>query len=246
MREIASSAPFPVFTYHALYPFMDQFSSVLSNTTQCIAILLAIMAFITILLIPNRMSVIGVIFTVLSTQIGIVGFMSLWNINLDVISMIVIIMSIGFSVDFSAHISYHYLSADPTLCPLAKLTHTLESLGPPIMRGALTTLIGTMPVLFQPSYILSTFSKMMFLCITFGLVHSLLLLPCLLLMFGPIQEMDEDNPEESKKVSDTPVLGGQNLHLSFFRPNESEYSGSSSSGPVKESEEYNNARRSSF
>lgn len=35
-----------------------------------------------------------------------IGYMTLWAVNLDAISMITIIMSIGFAVDLTAHISY--------------------------------------------------------------------------------------------------------------------------------------------
>ncbi len=71
---------------------------------------MACMTAITLIFIPNKTCVIWVIFTIISVEVGVVGLMSIININLDVISMIMLIVSIGFSVDFSAHISYHYLS----------------------------------------------------------------------------------------------------------------------------------------
>jgi len=41
-----------------------------------------------------------------SMRAGVVGYMALWDISLDPVSMITIIMSIGFAIDFSAHITY--------------------------------------------------------------------------------------------------------------------------------------------
>jgi hypothetical protein len=37
--------------------------------------------------------------------------MTWWGVRLDGVALINLIMCIGFSVDFSAHICYHYLTA---------------------------------------------------------------------------------------------------------------------------------------
>lgn len=53
-------------------------------------------------------AIFSVILSILSISCGTVGYLHLWNVNLDAISLISMLMSIGFSVDYSAHICYHY------------------------------------------------------------------------------------------------------------------------------------------
>ncbi|XP_023324202.1 patched domain-containing protein 3 [Eurytemora carolleeae] len=185
VREIVDSAPFNVTIFHPFFQYFDQFSLVLPTTISCIVSCCICMSVITFFFIPNKICVIWVTFTVISVEIGVVGFMALAGINLDVISMIVLIMGIGFSVDFSAHISYHYLSAGEGLSPETKLKHCLHALGPAIIRGGSTTLLGVVGLIFHPSYITITFSRMIFMIIILGMLHGLLLLPVLLGIFGP-------------------------------------------------------------
>ena len=68
------------------------------------------MMIVSLILIPNPICSLWVAFSILSIELGVIGLMTLWNVNLDSISMINLIMCIGFSVDFSAHISYHFMS----------------------------------------------------------------------------------------------------------------------------------------
>ena len=185
LREVTDAAPFRVIVYNPLFPIFDQYSDVLPQTIQTVLICISVMAVVTLVFIPNRGSVAWVIFTIFSVELGVVGFMAHWGVNLDVISMIQLIMGIGFSVDCSAHISYHYLASDAHLPSHARLSSCLFSMGPPVLQGATTTILGVLPLLFQPSYVTRTFSKVILLVILLGLVHSLFLLPTLLTLAGP-------------------------------------------------------------
>ena len=135
LRELAASLPFKVILFHPLFFIFDQFAEVFNQTVCCVCLCVAIMAVIILLFIPSKICVIWVVFAVISVEVGVLGMMSYFGINLDVISMIVLIMGIGFSVDFSAHISYHYLSADQDHDPEERLAHCLHALGPPILQG---------------------------------------------------------------------------------------------------------------
>lgn len=134
--------------------------------------------------IPNILCSLWVAFSIISIEIGVVGYMALWDINLDSISMINLIMCIGFSVDFTAHICYAYM-ASKAKTPNERVSECLYSLGLPICQGSFSTILGVVALLLADSYIFSVFFKMVFMVIFFGAMHGLFLLPVLLSLFGP-------------------------------------------------------------
>ena len=76
-----------------------------------VAAALVCTACICLIFIPHVLSVISAVFSVFSISWGIFGILSLWNVDLDPLSMAALLMAIGFSVDFTAHISFHYYKA---------------------------------------------------------------------------------------------------------------------------------------
>ncbi|KAJ8396820.1 hypothetical protein AAFF_G00014190 [Aldrovandia affinis] len=122
------------------------------------------MLVVSLLLIPNPICSLWVTFTIASVIVGVAGFMALWDVNLDSISMINLIICIGFSVDFSVHISYAFVSSQKTPAN-AKACDALYNLGYPILQGAISTILGVVVLAAAESYIFRTFFKIMFLCI---------------------------------------------------------------------------------
>uniref|UniRef100_A0A914Y969 Uncharacterized protein n=1 Tax=Panagrolaimus superbus TaxID=310955 RepID=A0A914Y969_9BILA len=96
MREMASRYPqYNVTTFMPLWLFTDQYDIVVPNTIQNVGIAMLVMIIIALLLIPQPMCAIWVTASIASIDIGVVGYMTVWGVNLDAISMITIIMSIA-------------------------------------------------------------------------------------------------------------------------------------------------------
>ena len=167
-----------------------QFLLIRMVSFQAISLAALIMMIVALIFIPNSWCSLWVAFSIISIEVGVIGYMTLWNVNLDSISMINLIMCIGFSVDFSAHISYAYLTAKVSTKE-ERLQECLYSLGLPILQGALSTILGVSALVMAPSYLFVTFFKTVFLVIFFGAIHGLLLLPVLLSFFGPDSKIEE-------------------------------------------------------
>ncbi|XP_017304818.2 patched domain-containing protein 3-like, partial [Diaphorina citri] len=125
-----------------------------------------------------------VAFSIASIGTGVLGYMALWSVNLDSISMINLIMCTGFSVDFTAHICYSYMSSSSD-DPKERVREALYSVGLPIFQGAVSTILGVSALILADSYIFLVFFKMIFMVILFGALHGMFLLPVLLSIFGP-------------------------------------------------------------
>ncbi|XP_062376705.1 patched domain-containing protein 3-like [Sardina pilchardus] len=169
--------------YHPAFIYFDQYAVIVSNTIQNIIVATVAMLVIALLLIPHPLCSLWVTFAIASVIVGVAGFMALWDVNLDSISMINLVICIGFSVDFSAHISYAFVSSEKRSAN-AKAIDALSNLGYPIIQGALSTIAGVIVLSAAKSYIFRTFFKIMFLVISFGAVHGLVFIPVFLTFFG--------------------------------------------------------------
>lgn len=197
LRKVALDAPFNVTVFNPFFIYFDQFVLVRTTSIQAISLAAGVMMVISLIFIPNPLCSLWVAFSIVSIEVGVVGYMTLWGVNLDSISMINLIMCIGFSVDFSAHISYAYLAAKVDT-PAERVQECLYALGLPILQGGLSTILGITALIFAPSYIFITFFKTVFLVIFFGAMHGIFLLPVLLSVMGPGSCSSKRKP---KKVS---------------------------------------------
>lgn len=79
-----------------------------ANFIQTAVSAIILMTVLVYLFISDFYAVISVVISILSICLGTLAYLHLWDVNLDAVSLISMLMSVGFSVDYSAHICYHY------------------------------------------------------------------------------------------------------------------------------------------
>ncbi|KAK5970579.1 hypothetical protein GCK32_016180, partial [Trichostrongylus colubriformis] len=91
---------------------------------------------------------------------GVIGFMSQFSFDLDPILMACLLMTIGMSVDYIAHIAYHFQAGTRTEVekgvtvkirmesPRSRLEHTLRTVGWPMLQAGLSTVACIFPLTF--------------------------------------------------------------------------------------------------
>ncbi|KFU96662.1 Patched domain-containing protein 3, partial [Chaetura pelagica] len=182
LRETARQCSIPLMVYHPAFIYYDQYLVIVQNTIQNVVIAAGAMLIISLLLIPNPLCCLWVTFAIASVIVGVAGFMTFWNVNLDSISMINLVICIGFSVDFSAHISYAFVTSKETSAN-GRAIKALSQLGYPVLQGAVSTILGVVVLAAAKAYIFRTFFKIMFLVILFGALHGLVFIPVFLTFF---------------------------------------------------------------
>ncbi|KAA0704940.1 Patched domain-containing protein 3 RND-type protein RNDEu-3 [Triplophysa tibetana] len=120
--------------FHPMFIYLDQYTVIVTGTIQNVGFTTAVMFVISLILIPNPLCSLWVTFSIGSVITGVTGFMALWGVNLDSISMIILVVCIGFTVDFSAHISYAFVSSTKSTAD-ERMVDALFSLGYPVLQA---------------------------------------------------------------------------------------------------------------
>ncbi|VIO93034.1 Patched family protein [Brugia malayi] len=187
LREIASKySDMEIYTYEYSRMIADQLNIILPNTLLNDSIAIIVLVIISLLFIPNPICTFWIFIAIITIDIGVIGFLSLWNVKLDPISMITLIMAIGFSIEYCAHITYAFVSNPNKVTPFERCIEAMEKLAFPIIYGSMSTIFGVTILAFINSYMILVFFKTIFLVIIIGVFHALILLPIILSITAPI------------------------------------------------------------
>jgi hypothetical protein len=92
----------------------------------------------------------------------------------------------GLCVDYSAHIMHRFLTESGGR--EERVRTTLTNIGPAVFNGGVSTFLAFILLATSKSHVFSSFFKIFFLVVTFGLYHGLLFLPVLLSVVGPLPD----------------------------------------------------------
>ncbi|KRY17090.1 Patched-related protein 9 [Trichinella patagoniensis] len=195
------------FVFHPTFLLIDQDESVWRTLFQDVAVAVLIMTATVALFVSSLSGVVAVGLAVCSISAGVVALLSLWQVRVDIISMITITMSVGLSVDYVAHVAYHYVAIDqPT--SVDKLTVAFRHVVVPTLQSGFLATAGVSVLILVDSRMVETFVKTVLLAVTVGMFHGLVFLPTLLPLLCPAAG-DHQRRLETRRYS--PAFEGPKL-----------------------------------
>ena len=127
----------PVYAITYAFIFYEQYAVILQTTIRNIAICATAILIITLPYLINPKVTFAVFVGFISLMFELFGIMYLWGVSLNAISMIILVMGIGFSVDYSAHIAHAFVKSTKKTTEL-RVCEALETMGSSVAMGGLT------------------------------------------------------------------------------------------------------------
>ena len=130
---------------------------------------------------------------------------------IDSVSVINLVLAVGLSVDYSAHVGHSFMVKGGT-DKNKRALEALADMGAAVLAGGFSTFLAVVVLLFSTSYVFVVLSRQFCLTVVLGLAHGLILLPVMLSICGPkpfssAEDIDGDI-DTSKKEPDADIEEG--------------------------------------
>ncbi len=147
-----------------------------------ISSLIAVMIVI-FLLIGHPAASLIVFGSTLLTVVEILGMNAVMGFSIDTVVTVLVVLSVGLGVDYSAHLVYEFMTLTGTRAE--RVAATMQDIGVPVLQGSASTLIAVCLQSLSKSYVFQIVFYEFLFAVGFGMLNGLVLVPIVLSLLGP-------------------------------------------------------------
>lgn len=194
-----------IFPYSVFYIFFDQYSTIVNLTVTLLSSALALILFVSSVLLGSLRTGAVVTLTVIMIVIDIIGAMAVFNVSLNAVSLVNLIICVGIAVEFCAHIARAFMFPSGSVMEHAKNRFrrdrdarswaALVNVGGSVFSGiTITKLLGVFVLAFTRSKIFEIYYFRIWLALVISAAtHALIFLPVALSLLGGEGYSDPEN-----------------------------------------------------
>ncbi|KAI0477692.1 multidrug efflux transporter AcrB transmembrane domain-containing protein [Xylariaceae sp. FL0804] len=193
--EISSHTGVEVFPYSVFYIFFDQYADIVNLTGTLLGSAIAIIFAVSSVLLGSVVTALVVTVTVAMTVTDIIGAMALFDVSLNAVSLVNLIICVGIAVEFCAHMARAFTFPSGSVMERAKNRFrgrdarawtALVNVGGSVFSGiTVTKLLGVCVLAFTSSKIFEIYYFRVWLAlVVLAGSHALVFLPVALAVAG--------------------------------------------------------------